>query len=347
MVDQSERHLSIILPGMLGPVEPTSLPLSTVHLKPLSLLLARSQAQALEHNTVDSLLFALFNYPPVEELPVAAVTMQALSAEERGAWYICADPVLLVPGQSHLMCMGAGEELQLSKAESQALIESLNEHFADRELEFRAINPHRWLIRSPKHYLLTTTSMAQVYGEAVERRLPTGKDSIFWHSIIAEAQMLLHGHEINQQRMNTNKPAINGIWLSGSGTVAELAAHNWSSVSGNMLLLQGMLAGSTITLSAVPDNMADWLKALPAGEHLIAVEHQIAAQNWTKVMASLASQWWAPMFDALKNGQLESVTLYPLNGTRYKITSSMSRRWWKSAKQIHHYLDSIDYEKAY
>ena len=56
----------------------------------------------------------------------------------------------------------------------------------------------------------------------LEGAMPTGPDARALRRLMAELQMLLHEHPVNQRRARAGAPEVNAIWLHGLGSVAHV-----------------------------------------------------------------------------------------------------------------------------
>ena len=343
------RHLSLVVPGLLGPVdliEPGQLPA----LQALPLLLRRSLITPSVHNTLESQLFALFPGSTVaDELPVAPFSYLADSGLSSTAWCMRADPVFMVPGQNSLMLMASGDALQLSQAEALAIEESLNLHFRSQGVQFHAASPSRWYCFAQQQRV-ETTSLRQVQGRAVQAHMPRGEDGVFWNAVLAEAQMLLYQHPVNQNRQLSGLPQINSLWLWGEGSLPGLPKSRWQQVWGREALCRGLAHVSARPQADSPQQARDWLDEAAAGEHLLVLEHLLAAlpdlsqSQWSDYIVAMESVWFAPLLQALQQRQLASLSLYPLNGHVYTLTRSRLQRWWLRPRPLLGHLQLSDYE---
>lgn len=347
---KSARHLSLIVPGLLGPVDlidPGQLP----SLPSLSLLLRRSKKSASSAATLEDLLFSLFQLSPhVDHLPVAPLSYQVDGGSDFSGWCMRADPVYMVAGQNSLRIMASGEAMQLTQAEAEAIGDSLNRHFEPQGVRFETSQAHRWYCFSDGHQQLITTSLRQVQGRAVQAHLPAGEDGVFWNSILAEAQMLLHQHEINQARAQKGLAQVNSLWLWGQGEVPAVASNNWEQVWANEPLAVSLAHATSVASASAPETASEWLAQAEEGNHLLILEHLVPAlpdlsqDMWSGFSEAVELRWLEPLLRALQHKQLGSLSLYPEDGHVYQLTRTGLRRFWQRPLELLGQLQQSDYE---
>lgn len=347
---KSARHLSLVVPGLLGPVDlmdPAQLP----SLPSLSLLLRRSKKSLSTDKTLEALLFSLFQVCGYDEhLPVAPLTYRVDAEAGFSGWCMRADPVYMVAGQNSLRVMASGAAMQLTEAEAEAIGRSLNQHFAPQGVRFETPDAHRWYCFSEQHQQLLTTSLRQVQGRPVQALLPAGEDGVFWNGILAEAQMLLHQHEVNQVRAQKGLPQMNSLWLWGQGEVPSVASNNWEQVWANEPLAVSLAHATSVASASPPETASDWLAQAEEGNHLLILEHLIPAlpdlsqDMWSHFSEAVELLWLQPLLRALQQKQLGSLSLYPEDGHVYQLTRTGVRRFWQRPLSLLCQLQQSDYE---
>ena len=146
---------------------------------------------------------------------------QTVSEDEARRW-LCADPVHLRFHQDRLI-LADGQELGLTREELHGLNARLNAAFADRA-EFFLFNPTRGYVR-----LIEPPQRRAHGGQALSRKIGCevrpedfGDDAEI-RGLANEVQMFLHADPVNQQRATQGRPAINALWLWGSGEPPRVA----------------------------------------------------------------------------------------------------------------------------
>jgi hypothetical protein len=273
-----------------------------------------------------------------ETLPAGALSLIAANRDPGTDSWLRADPVHLRLMRDHVLVMPA-EALSVSREEADALCASLNEHFAG-VMQVHALDPARWSARVlGKHLELEGAPALQAAG----RQLPLSRAR---DAELTEIQMLLHAHPVNAAREARGEPAINSLWLWGSGRAAK-ATSRWASVLGDGPLVMGLAMLSRARYRSLPATAAQWLKSAPRdGRHLVVLEAlrapallQDAAQYQAR-LAALDEDWFAPLLSALRWGRIGMVTLHVPDAAQavsFETIRADLRRFWRRRKPLEHY----------
>ena len=111
----------------------------------LAHLLAMAGAPAREDGGVAASLAARFGVVRQTDWPLAAIRIKALGVDPATAYWLTADPVTLEAGRSDVALAGVVEDLR--RADADALIATLNTHFANADLAFVAPRPDAFFAR--------------------------------------------------------------------------------------------------------------------------------------------------------------------------------------------------------
>src|SRR6266566_4106748 len=126
-------------------------------------LIARGRRKRMAPVSREAWLFERFGVPKQRDWPVAPYTLLADGgAPERNYW-MRADPVHLQVGRDSLG-LADSTSFDVSRAESEALVEALNRHFGQTML-FHPLQPARWYVRLQKTPDMQTTPAAAARGE--------------------------------------------------------------------------------------------------------------------------------------------------------------------------------------
>jgi hypothetical protein len=292
-------HAELILRGLFAEPPAPRLPA-------LELLLARGRTIAADRQSYLEWLAASFG---VETLPAGALTAGA-----EGFW-LRADPVHLRLLRDRMVLVPVAG---LARAEADALVATLNRHFAGRH-EFRAPHPDAWAMRAAPAPLQARAPQ-ELAGADVDANLPGAP----WTALLTEIQMALHEHPVNEAR----ELPVNSVWLWGAGTLPVAAAGPWRSVSADDPLAQGLARAARIAGREAARSAEAWLAGLPEdGRHLAVLEGS-AAQ-------ALEEAWFAPLLVALRGGRVGMVTLHlPEAGVAVEATRNDLRRFWRRPKMV-------------
>lgn len=141
--------LTLICPGLFGPIDPRSRGLAPT--PALDRLLSRADGAAAGPRDPLETLAGAFGLvrTPGADLPSAALCLlaDAPDLDPSGFWFH-ADPVHLRPDRDRLLLFG-GPALGVHEDEAAALAQSFNAHFAADGLALAAPRPDRWYLRVP------------------------------------------------------------------------------------------------------------------------------------------------------------------------------------------------------
>ena len=359
----SSRHLTLVVPGLFGPPGLRAADFSMLNCMALELLLARARLERVSAKGLEATLFNLMGVrrDPAQDLPIAAVTRLAdtgdMPDEIQGAWWIRADPVHLRADQVQLVLMDS-YMLSITREEADAMIAQFNVFFADDDWCLEAPHPERWYLRLPHDPGVRTYDITEVLGRHIDGFLPSGAQGKCWHAVLNEIQMLFHSSPVNQAREMRGAAPINSVWLWGGGVLPQaISTTAWSAVWSNEPVASGLARLAGIPHASVPESVGAWLSTLgplrtlsesAAGAHLIVLDDGYRdalygdVSAWGAAMERMANQWFAPLVDALKQRQLESVSICTADGRMFRITPSLLRRFWKKR----HSLEAYTYLKA-
>jgi hypothetical protein len=292
-------QIVLVLPGLLA-LSDTDV--AAVSAPALAHLLAGAGAP---ERTGDDLAAALASHYGIErqaDWPLAPIRLAALGADPGADYWLAADPVTLVAGRDDVRVAGVVDDLD--RAEADALLATLNAHFADDGLRFVAPRPDALFVRAATPPALTTRPPAAASSRPLRTLLPEGADADRWRRWQSEIQMLLHEHAVNVAREREGKAPANSLWLSCGGTLPPRRA-------GASSMRTFADAGIAIALAAHAGSPA---LALPAGlgaalADAAGVERMVIALGSRTGVATLERAWAAPLRAALAAGRMDAVTL--------------------------------------
>lgn len=150
-----------------------------------------------------------------------------------------ADPVHLQL-QRDCFTLSAPVPLPLSVEETSALLDALNEHFAEDGLRFAAGSSGHWYLHMAQMQAMTTQPPDRAMDRDIHAFQPTGPDAARWQHLSNEIQMLLHAHPVNQQREARGLPACNSLWFWGGGELPQVKGRSAVFVYGCSPLVKGL-----------------------------------------------------------------------------------------------------------
>jgi hypothetical protein len=320
-------HCELLLPGLLRVADFPRVP-------SLELLLARGRATHDEAQSMEAWLQASFE---MAQLPAGALTVLAEEGEPGDASWVRADPVHLQLLRDRAVVV-PGEALAISSEEAQALIASLNAHFAGR-LALRAATPLRWSARAETPLQASGQPALESAGSAAA---PARQGD----ALLTELQMALHAHPVNEAREARGEPAINSLWLWGSGSLpgaGELAPARWQSITADDPLVRGLARAAQVR-SRSASGGASWLARSPEdGRHLVVLDvlRPFAALSdpagFSASLQALEREWFAPLLAALRTARIGMVTVHAPDGERALSVEAVRgdlRRIWRRPRQL-------------
>src|SRR5882762_5593657 len=299
-------------------------------------LIARGRRKRIAPISPEAWLFERFGVPKQRDWPVAPYTLLADGGAPERHYWMRADPVhLRVSGDS----LGMADAFEVSRAESEALAETLNRHFGPTML-FYPMRPARWYVRLEKAPDMQTTPAAAARGLAIDEKLPSGPDAMRFHALMNEAQMLLHEHPVNAGREARGELALNSIWFWGGGVMAAAKDRPFSTVVGDDPLARGLALAAGIPVRALPKDAGSVLAALgDEGLALVVLDAAREAQLRER-RAALERDWFGPLLAALRSGRIGMLTLQ-LCGVdsllEVETVRSDLRHFWRRRKPLSAY----------
>lgn len=342
------RSLDLLLPGLLGPVSDAAAVEALVpELPALARLLSRADASPVAGGDLEGEVLRAFGVsgPP---WPVAAAARagEGDGVQPGDRWWLRVDPVHLRIDMTHARLFGAWM-LDPTPAESEALVETLNRHFAEDGLVFEAPAPRRWYVAFDQARDLATHSPTEVAGRNVDHFLPGGADGAYWRGLLNEVQMLLHEHPVNTAREAGGHLPVNSVWPWGGGFVpapGQAPDH----VLADEPLSRGLAALAGSAAAPLPASLAADAGGDPLPDGRVLVVDDSAqeplvhgeAEAWLEALHTLEQRWCAPALERLRGGELDRVTLRTGGPVRYSATRrSLRLRFWRRTYNWTHWLE--------
>lgn len=292
-------QLILVLPGLLELRPDGTAP---ARAPALASLLALAGAPKRESGGFAVALAARYGVLRQTDWPLAPIRLAALAVDPEGAYWLAADPVTLAVGRADVQLAGVVGDLE--RADADALIATLNRHFADDGLVFVAPRPDAFFVRVATKIRLSTHPPDAVVGRPLRPLLPDGPDAAAWRLRQSEIEMLLHEHPVNIGRENAGRTAANSLWFSGGGTLPPPASPAPSIRTYASAGMAGALAAHAGSPSrTLPGHLHDAL-ADSGG-----VESIVVAFDAPLDIAAIDVTWLGPARDALNTGTLDGVTL--------------------------------------
>jgi hypothetical protein len=268
-----------------------------------------------------------------EPLPAMAPAMlqQEMPQAPPGYW-LRADPVILQATLDNLLLL-PGDTLQLTQAESDALILSLNALFVEDGLRFYAVTPSSWYVHVKEAPKIQCVDLPYAQGRQIDKLLPHGEQALIWHRYMNEIQMLFYTHPVNETRSLAGRKMVSGVWFWGGGIFPLANAYQSSeTLYGAETSLYARALG--YQTSAFPD---DWQEAchqcaiwsLPG---LAILQHE-GVLAWETMLKHYEQTAFQTAFFALKSRKITSITLILPAGEKACVIKTRRQdlwKWWRS-----------------
>lgn len=164
-----------------------------------------------------------FRVRPAGSWPSAAL-MERLArhcSDVQPFQWLRADPVWLQPDLTTARLMAWGN-LGLTVEESGALMAPLRPLFGDFGYAIEAREPEAWSVQCPRDTRLPSfPHPLAALGDDAFPYLPEGPDARRWRSLMGEAQVLMHEHPVNAERVRRGLPPANSLWFWGEGGLPD------------------------------------------------------------------------------------------------------------------------------
>lgn len=250
--------------------------------------------------------------------PSAPLSALADGLPAGSGWWLQVSPAYLQLLRDRIVLTEA-DFADLDAREADALLASLNAHFAETGVQFFSPRPDRWYLRGDVPQDLQTVTRAQAIGRDVRQHAVTGADARQWLPRLTEIQMLLHEHPVNQALEARGLLPVNSVWPEGGGVLPAQAVANDVALWSGRPLLAGLASLAGVPCGASPANLEAWLASTPSsGSHLVE----------PNPASDLERDWFAPMLAALRDGRLQGAILHLLlpDGVR-SFDIDRRRRW--------------------
>lgn len=337
-------HLQLALADLLWPDPALRDAAADLQLPGLLQLLAKGRRRMAGAHDLESWLLQAFGVP---EAGSALYALAADGGEAGNAFWLRADPCHLRVNRDHVLLADAAH-FNISRDEAEGLVESLNSHFAGDGMRFYPMQPQRWYLRLNEARPIETTPLLQARGRDIDPLLPRGPKALEWRRMLNEAQMLLHQHPLNDAREARGEAPINSVWLWGEGDVPT-PKKIFNRVRTHDALAAGLAQAGGASVYPVPDSARQWLRAAGSeGVELIVLDSLSAPacygdlHAWQQRLQALEENWFAPLLDALRAGQIGMLSLHVMGrGTAFNVETTRQdlRYFWRRPKNLHAYRD--------
>ena len=258
--------------------------------------------------------------PLPDRWPVAALTRQLDAGDAVGAIWLRADPCRIQADINGARLLDHGDTLDLDAQDVAQLLPALRTLFGDAGMPIDAPAPTRWYLRlAPSTPLPAFTAPDDALGDDVFEHLPEGSQGRRWRSLLTEAQVVLHNHPWNAQRMAAGRRPVNSLWFWGGGELPDQvrSPHARAHCDDELAAALAAAAGTRAPLPPRFDvDDGDALFDLSAQRDLQALERD----------------WLQPALAALAGGRLASLVLDTEDGTTFTLARGQRWRFWRKPR---------------
>ena len=333
------KQLHLLITGLCPDFgQETEAALAGVETPALARILGRGRPEpAAAKLGLSARLAQLFQLTAEPDIPIAPLRLRADGIDPGDGQWWCADPVSLQLMLDHLR-LGGNSHLDMVQAEADALVASLNQHFAGH-VSFLAPSARRWYARFDTPVVARSTPLDAALGQSLRACLPQGQDGLRMQGLMNEIQMLLHTHPVNQQREWRGQEPLNSLWLWGGGKEMPAQTLPARLLADSPTAIALARAGAT-ACAPLPDHLPD---PSATSEDLVVVLDALLPlacdgriRDWQQVLGHLEQAWFAPAWQAVRRGSIGSVRLEVLgaDGHSHRLSRADTWKFWRQPGRL-------------
>ena len=336
-------HCHLLVPDLFWPEREFHKIYSGLSTPALDLLLAKGRRWRTDATSTEAWLCGQFELEKQGDWPIAPYSLLADGGEPGRQHWLRADPVHLALEGGRL-ALADSSRFSITQQEAESLAAGLNAHFSSDGLVLFPLRPDRWYLRFEAAPELETTELPAATGKSIDGLLPRGSDAQTWRARLNEAQMLLHGHGVNEAREAAGQLPINSVWLWGGGSLSEAVSAPFHALWSSDPFAAGLAKAAQLAAHDLPDGAAECLRASASeGVRLILLDPlRSAAQYddahaWRVALQRLERDWFAPLLDALRAERIGMLSLHALGPDGVlssEVTRGDLRRFWRRVKPL-------------
>ncbi len=244
--------------------------------------------------------------------PMAALTRQYDAKDAANYAWLRADPAHVRAEMGVVRLLSCGD-LGLTQDEADELIKPLKIIFGDVGFPLSAPGPSRWYLMLPKESKLPTfpTPDAAI-GTDIFSQIPAGETAKRWHALLNEAQIALHNHPLNADRIKKGLLPVNSLYFWGGGILPDQVKFLADKVVSDDVGIQSLMLHAGVS------------DAENTGAVLNDCRHM---RDW----AVFEQNQLLPALTQLKNKKISSIVLDFADGASFELRASHTWRFWRSA----------------
>jgi hypothetical protein len=238
--------------------------------------------------------------------------------------WLRADPAYAMADAVTARLLACGT-LDLSREEADALARTLQPLFGDAGFPLEPATPSRWYLRCPPDASLPQfAAPADALGDDLMQHLPQGANERQWRHLLNEAQVILHNHPVNAQRVQRGQMPATSLWFWGPGVLPEWVRSPFTRVfsSDDIVIALARLAKVAVAV------------AEPAAVfHIETKDTLLLDLADIRDRFALERDWLDPLDAALRTRKLKALHLRFVAGERVTIKASHRWRFWRRIKR--------------
>ena len=257
----------------------------------------------------------------VERYPEGAVIAAAGGSDAEACW-LRATPLNFTAGLNDLAANPLRGAHAVSAEHRAQLATTLDPHLRASGFELETVGGE-WIVRALRG-LNAVTKRPDLAVQDLGAAMPTGPDARQLRRLMAELQMLLHEHRVNESRASAGLPQVNAIWLHGLGSARHAERLELPDAFGNDLYLQGLyrLHGRSVQR---PVHDAHTLLERKSPRVLAVVDDA--------TLEALEERWLTPLVRALRAHLIDTLELV-IARWRITLTRGASLKVWRGARPL-------------
>lgn len=256
--------------------------------------------------------------------PVAAVARARDAGDAAGACWVRCDPAFIRAEINGARLLAYGDALGLDRAQADALLRPLRPLFGDAGFTLDAPHPSRWYLRLPAEAALPRFATPdEALGADLLEHLPADTTSSAegrrWRTLLSEAQVALHHHPVNAERVQRGLAPVNSVWFWGAGLWPDRVNTPLDAVYGADDAIDAFAHASAIESAALPPRWDDAL-----ARHRAAID-----LRRERDIGSMHERWLAPVARALSARRIVGARVLFEDGIEYRISPLQRWRVWR------------------
>jgi len=245
--------------------------------------------------------------------PMAALTRQHDANDAEHSSWLRADPAFVRAEMGVVRLLACGD-LGLTQAEADELLKPLKIVFGDVGFLLSAPNPSRWYLMLPKESKLPDfQTPSAAIGADIFSQFPNDDTAKRWRALLNEAQITLHNHPLNAERIQKGLLPVNSLYFWGGGVLPDQVKFHAQTIKTDDVNIKALMLHAGLTQQDKNDgttlidcrDIRDW--SLFEREHLL------------------------PAIDQLKQAKHAEMVLDFADGASFAIKPSQKWRFWRAA----------------